>query len=368
MKPHEAKATNAKSILESGKKPLGWKPEPGLVRIPGEREKLFRELSKIPGRTPLVEIQGIPGNNKLFAKMECANRPTGSHYDRIYPVLLHAIERIGVNPQGFTLVENSSGNATPAFGWFARKLGYETIAFLPAELTEARRRLTSEQCDKVVLANEDGHGWGVFGAANAMKEALQKNREERKARPEQKRLYCVNHSQVTESLGPMETMAREIEKQLRGKKPDFFLGVAGNGTILYGLGKALKKKFGKMKVIAVETTERPVLYQIKYPGKYEKEYGKEPASVEDMKGKGFFAPGTGALGIDFPHLRSAAGIIDRAMLISREETEKAAGELKAKGHEVGHTSAMSYAAARKLAKERKNAAILIIFYDNMDRY
>ena len=300
--------------------------------------------------------------------MECENKPTGSHYDRVYPHLLHAIERTGINPKDFVLAENSSGNATPAFGWFARKLGYETIAFLPAELTEARQKLSREQCDKVIVADEKKHGWGVFGAANAMREALQQNREERKTNQMAKRLYCVNHLQVIELLEAMEGIAKEAANRLKGEKIDYFLGIAGNGTVLYGLGSALKKRFRKIKVIGIEAAERPVIFPMKFPGKYELRYGKKPASVEEMQGKDFFAPGIGALGIEFPHIHSAVNFVDDVILMGREETETASKELQEKGFFVGHTSAMSFVAAKLIAQQIKNKTTIIIFYDNLNRY
>ena len=77
----------AKSILESGKGPLSWKPKKGLVKLSSERERRFTELMKIPGNTSLKELPFLPNENKLFVKMEFENKPTGSHYDRIYPHL-----------------------------------------------------------------------------------------------------------------------------------------------------------------------------------------------------------------------------------------------------------------------------------------
>ena len=358
----------AKSILEGGKEPLSWKPKKGLIKLSSQRKKQFEELSKIPGNTPLKELPLFPGNNKFFVKMEFENKPTGSHYDRVYPYLLECLEKIGITPSRFVLIENSSGNATPAFGWFAGKLGYETIAFLPAELSKTRQKLTQENCGKVVIADEEKHGWGVYGAANAMIEAINKNREERKINPSAKRLYCVNHSQVMESLDAIESMAGGIVEQLGGKKLDYFLGVAGNGTILYGVGKALRKHFPHLKIIAVESYERPVLYLMKFPGKYEAESGRKPISIQEMKGKDFFAPGTGALGIDFPHLHSAISLVDEIIMVKRNEAEAAIEELQKNGYSVGHTSAMSYVAAKKLSEKIKGKSLLAIFYDDLNRY
>lgn len=358
----------ARSIIGRGLKPLKWKPKIGLVRLSNAREQLFKKLMKIPGNTPLETVDWLPNKNRLHIKMEFANKPTGSHYDRVYPKLLRALERIGINPNDFTLAETSSGNATPAFGYFAKRLGYETVAFLPAELSARRRTLSKKQCDRVVVANDKKHGWGVFGAANAMKEALARNREERKKNTKKKRMYCVDHSQVTEGLGAIKSVADEIVKQLKVEKPDYFLGIAGNGTILYGVGRELKKRFPNMKVIAIEPFERPVLHQLKYPGRYEKEFGRKPPSVEDMLGKEFFAPGSGALGVQFPHIHSAVDLVDDIILVKKGETTKALEQLKKKGHAVGHTSGMSYVAAKKLAKTKKGKSIVTIFYDLINRY
>ena len=56
----------AKSIIESDKGALSWKPKKGLIPIKKERAKLFRELLKIPGKTPLIEIDSLPNRNRPF--------------------------------------------------------------------------------------------------------------------------------------------------------------------------------------------------------------------------------------------------------------------------------------------------------------
>jgi len=134
------------------------------------------------------------------------------------------------------------------------------------------------------------------------------------------------------------------------------------------VGRELKKLFPKIKVVAIESFERPVLYLMKYPGRYEKQFKCKPPSPKEMEGKDFFAPGTGALGIDFPNLHASLEICDDVLLITRKETEAALKELKEKGQAVGHTSAMSYVAAKKVSETEKNKSILIMFYDLINRY
>ena len=123
-----------------------------------------------------------------------------------------------------------------------------------------------------------------------------------------------------------------------------------------------------MKVIGIEPFERPVLHQLKWPGKYERTTGKKPPTIEKMSGKEFFAPGSGAIGVDFPHLHSAATLCDDIVLISRKEMSTALKELERKGFSVGHTSAMSYVVAKQLDKRIKGKTLVGIFYDLLDRY
>lgn len=361
-------SVRAKSLLKSGRKSTKWKPRKGLVRLSKSRQKLFQRLKLISGHTELRLIPGLPNGNRLLAKLEFQNKPTGSHYDRVYPHLLEVMERTGVTPEKCILAETSSGNATPAFGYFAGQLGYETVAFLPAELSDRRKALTRKQCDRVVIADSKKHGWGVFGAANAMREALLKNREETRRDPTKKMLLSVNHSQVTETLEAIKSLADEAVRELHGTHPDYFLGIAGNGTILHGVGSELKKQFPKMKVIGIEPFERPSIHLLKFPGRYKQDYGREPPTIESMRGKEFFAPGTGALGVDFPHLQSAVRTCDDVVLVRRPEMEKALVELQKKGYNVGHTSAMSYAVAKKVARKVHDKSILTIFYDQLNRY
>lgn len=357
-----------RSIIESGRKPTSWKPRKGLVRLSAARQRLFGRLMKLPGNTQLRELNLLPNGNRFLVKMEHQNRPTGSHYDRVYPHLLWSLERTGITPDRFVLCETSSGNATPAFGYFARKLGYQTVAFLPAELSETRKNLSRQQCDQVVVADPKKHGWGVFGASNAMREAIERNKVERQSGPDKKILWSVNHSQVTESIHAIRGLAKEIIRQLHGRQPDYFVGIVGNGTILYGVGKELKQRFPKIKIIGVEPVERPVLHPVKHPGKYEEIHGRKPPTIETMQGQEFFAPGTGALGVEFPHLFDASKICNQIVLVSRHEMEEALEGLKRKRFQVGHTSAMSYAVAQKLAGKMKEKTIVAIFYDHLSRY
>ncbi|MFH1256166.1 MAG: pyridoxal-phosphate dependent enzyme [Candidatus Diapherotrites archaeon] len=339
-----------------------------VVKLNSTREKLFKKIISEPGNTPLIELNGVaPNGNRIFVKLEYDN-PTGSHYARVYPLLLSALEKTGISPSSHVLVETSSGNATVAFAHYAKILGYKTIAFMPRELSRRRLAATRKEGAIVVLSRKGSLPF-VAGARDRLVEALLENKMAREKNPGVKKFFSPNHSQVIETLAAIKPLAKEVRDELKAKKVklDYFLPVAGNGTIAYGVGRPIKKYFPKAKIIAVEPFERPVLYPLVFPGKYEKKFGERPG-LKDFKGKEFFMPGSGAIGIDFPHLHSAAKITSDIFLVRKKEWKSAQKKLAKLGFNVGQTSAASFSAAMRLAKKVKKKNLLIIFYDKSDRY
>lgn len=91
--------------------------------------------------TPLVELTGLDtGKCRILAKLENMN-PTGSVKDRVAPHLIADAEREGRLKPGMTILEASSGNATIALGSICRSKGYKVVAYVPASMSEEKRRL-----------------------------------------------------------------------------------------------------------------------------------------------------------------------------------------------------------------------------------
>jgi len=91
--------------------------------------------------TPLVELSGLDsGVCRVMGKLELMN-PTGSVKDRVAPELIADAEREGRLRPGITIVEASSGNATIALGSICRSKGYKVIAFVPASMSEEKRKI-----------------------------------------------------------------------------------------------------------------------------------------------------------------------------------------------------------------------------------
>ncbi|MBI5073362.1 pyridoxal-phosphate dependent enzyme [Candidatus Woesearchaeota archaeon] len=116
------------------------------------------------------------------------------------------------------------------------------------------------------------------------------------------------------TLKALETIAEEIALQ-ETKAIDYFVSAVGNGSNVLGVGRAFPKT---TKVIAFETVQSAVLYDLKFPGEYEQRFG-----IPHGKLPRHSLPGTSYQGIDFPHIRNAASLVDDVVLLSDASLDKA---------------------------------------------
>jgi cysteine synthase A len=290
-----------------------------------------------------------PGEgNRIFAKLEYQN-PTGSHYDRIYPSLLDNLEEQGKIVRGLsTLVETTSGNAGIAFANVCRSRGYKCIVFAPSGLPQTRLNLITREGAELHLTSEKEY---VAGAARAMREFLV-------SRPEKfngvRLFYSPNHSQTSISCESLESIAEESIFQ-SGHSFDCFVGAAGNGSTLTGIGKSLKKANPSTYIIAFDPDEAPVATSIKMGSHLS-------PSLHAMYG-------AGAWGVRFPHLEYAiASLVDEVQIVTRLHWGFAQFVLVGFEQWVGPTSAAAYYVASEYCRQHSGKNVLIIFYDKADRY
>lgn len=358
---------SAPSLLETSR---GRNPHHALT---ARERNVLAGFKEAAGRTELLRLDlPVPNNNRIYAKCEFQN-PTGSHYDRVYPLLLEILLENGFTPDKYGLVETSSGNATPAFVRVCRELGFEAWAVLPRaeELSETRLRLTKNEGASVVHPDPCVDGYGLVGVANRMLRLI------RESRGWEKPLWSPNHSAISETLDAMLPLAQEIVDAV--ERIDYFLGIPGNGTTLCGVGAPLKEAFPEMRIIAAEPRSNPGLFLLKHPEMREKYLRDgtlpdlEPSPlVHEYKIR---MPGSGCYGMAerFPHILDSVKLVDSVRQIDDEGREwekplhggKSANELlfEAHGIRVGNTSAASLMAALELAEKVSGKNILLIFYD-----
>lgn len=300
------------------------------------------------GRTPLIRLPA-PGNHRLWAKCECAN-PSGSHYDRVFRVLLEDLEQRGIIVPGVTtLVETTSGNAGISCAFFARELGYACIIFAPEDLPEARLKLIEGYGATVIRTPR---GRYVEGAAEAMRDFLQKNRE----RKDGVRVsWSPNHSMHPLTCTALAPIAKEILADLGSITT--FVGAAGNGSTLRGIGQELKDRNARTRIFAFE----PI----------------EAANASRFVGNTTFFPdnrphhmlGNGVWGVPVPHLTYALEhLVEDVWTIKEGQWQRAQQELLGMGHSVGPTSAAAYCLAQRHCRNSDHKEVVILFYDTLDRY
>lgn len=332
-----------------------------------ERSELYSRIEKSIGNTSIKKIK-LPNGNLIIQKNETGN-PTETHYDRCYVELLRNLEDRGVIKPGDVLLETTSGSAGVSFSWICKKLGYDSVVFMPAIVPEARIFEVKKLATSVHLNHDES--LYLLGCAQDMKKYYQKNSPRVKAAG--KNMYMPNHSQ--DSLTPkiFAKIMDEVVFELNNLRIDYFVGGIGNGSTLLGVGERLKEINPDSKIIAFEPVSACPFFK-----KYQERWGNVgPKLVDDSDvpdGYSFHRlPGTGSFGnVDFPFMDVAmekdiiadiCPVPDGAIL----DTVTYNDELEEQD-KLGNSSLVSRYIAEALSGKVRNSTILILAYDKADRY
>lgn len=300
--------------------------------------KIAGSLTELIGNTPLLETKNY---NKKFAqgasilaKLEYFN-PAGSTKDRIALAMVLDAEKKGLLQPGGTLIEPTSGNTGIGLASVAAARGYKLILTMPETMSLERRNLAKAYGAELVLTPGLE---GMIGAVNKAKE-LQKNipgawipgQFDNPANP-------AVHEATT---GP------EIWQATEGKVDIFVAGVGTGGTVS-GVGAYLKKQNPKVKVVAVEPSDSPLLST-----------GK--AGPHKIQG----------IGANFVPQNFKRDVIDEILTIKSEDAFATAQNLaQTEGLLVGISSGAAQYAATLLAArpENKGKVIVALLPDTGERY
>ena len=221
-----------------------------MTHKPG-RGRIYNSITETIGDTPLVRLARLPKEAGVKAdillKLEFLN-PIASVKDRIGVAMIEALEREHkISPEKTTLVEPTSGNTGIALAFVAAAKGYKLILTMPESFSIERRKMLALLGAQLVLTE----------AAKGMKGAIEKAAEIVAATP-----GAVSPKQFDNPANPdihRRTTAEEIWNDTNGKV-DVLVAGSGTGGTLTGVGQVLKKyKKSKVKIIAVEPEDSPVL-------------------------------------------------------------------------------------------------------------
>ena len=212
--------------------------------------RIFTKSTQLIGKTPLLKVenymqdQGITGA-EILAKLEYLN-PAGSVKDRIALAMVEEAEKKGALKPGAVIIEPTSGNTGIGLASVAAAKGYRVILTLPETMSVERRNLLKAYGAELVLTE----------GAKGMRGAIEKAQELEKTIPE-----AVILGQFDNPANPAAHAAAtgpEIWEDTDGRVDIFVAGVGTGGTIT-GVGTYLKAKNPRIKIVAVEPSDSPVL-------------------------------------------------------------------------------------------------------------
>jgi len=285
------------------------------------------------GRTPHIRLSKLFPDHEVWLKDERRN-PGGSIKDRIALAMVEDAEQSGLLKSDGIIVEPTSGNTGIGLAMVGAVKGYRVILTMPESMSLERRKLLTAYGAELVLTPRE----------NGMKGAIEKAQEILANTPN-----AWMPMQFENASNPnihYRTTAREIMVDFPDGF-DYYVGGVGTGGHVHGVGKALKEKFSKIKVIAVEPFDSPVLN------------GGKP-SPHPIQG----------IGAGFVPKNYSIEVVDRIVTIKKEEAfEMAKRAASEEGLFVGISSGANLAAIRNIVSEvPKGSRILTFSYDTGERY
>lgn len=301
-------------------------------------KKIAERLTDLVGNTPLLELNNYNKNKRLkarvIAKLEYFN-PAGSVKDRVALAMIEDAEAKGLLKPGATLIEPTSGNTGVGLAFVAAAKGYKLILTMPDTMSLERRNLLKALGAELVLTP----------GADGMKGAIARVEELKAANPGS--LILQQFDNPANPAMHERTTGQEIWRDTDGRVDIFVAGVGTGGTVS-GVGAALKANNPKVKIVAVEPEDSPVLSGGK-PG---------PHKIQ-------------GIGAGFVPKNYNSAVIDEVLQVSNDDAIRTGRELaKYEGLLVGISSGAAVAAATRLARlpENEGKTIVALLPDTGERY
>ena len=288
-------------------------------------------INELIGGTPLVRIPRMNDTGAdIILKLEFFN-PSASVKDRAALAMLEDAKKRGLIKAGSTIIEPTSGNTGIGLAMVGAAEGYRVILVMPDTMSVERRKFLKAYGAELELTD------GAKGMKGAIERAEQMRDEIPGSFIPQQFENPANRDAHERTTGV------EIWKDTDGEVDIFVAG----GTVC-GVGKALKALNPKVKIVAVEPADSPVLSGGK-PG---------PHALQGI-GAGFVP------GIYLPE------VVDEVFRVTTEQAGDTARTLaKKEGILSGISSGAALYAAMEVGRRPENAGkkIVVLIPDSGSRY
>lgn len=286
------------------------------------------------GKTPVVKINKLYGENKnVWLKLE-RNNPGNSIKDRIALAMIEDAEAKGLLQPDSVIIEPTSGNTGIGLALVGAVKGYKVILVMPESMSVERRKLMEIYGAEFELTPREK------GMKGAIERAAELTAENPKAwSPKQ-----------FENPANIEVHKKTTAQEILADFPDgldYVVTGVGTGGHITGVAEVLKEKYPNLKVFAVEPELSPVLS------------GGAP-SPHPIQG----------IGAGFVPANYHGNLIDEVIQVSKDEAfEYTRAIAKQEGILVGISTGASLAAVAKKVKTLPDDAVILTFnYDTGERY
>ena len=307
----------------------------------------YDDITETIGWTPLIRLNAVTRGIRtpVYGKAEFFN-PGGSIKDRIAIPIIERAEREGRLKPGGTIVEGTSGNTGAALAIAAALRGYKCIFTMPDKMSQEKVRLLRAFGAEVIITptavppdHPDSYVTMAKRIAKETPNAILADQFYNDANPQA-------HYDVT---GP------ELWEQTEGRITHF-VAAAGTGGTLTGVGRYLKERNPKIRIIAGDPVGSILADYWRTDGKQINE--GVPYKIEGIGQDKI--PGT----LDM-------SVIDDYQTVNDKESFAMARRLtREEGLFVGGSSGLIAVVALKLAREidDPDAFVVTVLCDTGERY
>lgn len=283
------------------------------------------------GNTPHLRMNRLFGANEVWVKLERQN-PGASIKDRIALSMITEAEKRGDLKKGMTIIEPTSGNTGIGLAMVCAVKGYQLLLVMPESMSIERRRVMTVYGAKLELTPKEK---GTKGAVERARELLKETPNS---------WMPMQFENPDNVKAHAETTAQEILRDFPDGF-DYLVTGVGTGGHITAVGKILKEKFPKIKIIAVEPSDSAVLS------------GGQPGP-HPLQG----------IGTGFIPAVLDRSVIDEVITITKDEAFTMAQRApKEEGLFIGISSGASLAAVKKIL-DKNPGRVLTFNYDTGERY